>query len=148
MAVFDKKPANVQVVVAELIRRLNDSSKRLRLVEQKILSMESTISNIDQTAVEQFKQTKISSDKLNVKIDELSNRIAKVEDDTRKLTKQMERTATKTELREIQGFIDLINPIKSNFVTIQEVRKMIDSLKQELTVQKGEERLLLKPDQN
>lgn len=129
MAVFEKKPANVQAVVAELIRRLNDNSKRLRLVEQKITSLESTLSNIDQTAVEQFKQAKLSSDKLNAKIDEISNRIAKVEDDTRKLAKQMERAATRTELREIQGFIDLINPMKSQFVTISEVRKMIEDLK-------------------
>ncbi|MBI3413688.1 MAG: hypothetical protein HY051_06465 [Candidatus Aenigmarchaeota archaeon] len=136
MAVFDKKPANVQAVVAELIRRLNDDSKRLRLVEQKILSFESTISNFDQAAVEQFKQAKNNSDKLNAKIDELANSIAKLEDEIRKLSKMAERAATKTELREIQGFIDLINPIKSNFITIQEVRKMIEDLKAELDAQK------------
>ncbi|MBI4176855.1 MAG: hypothetical protein HY516_00650 [Candidatus Aenigmarchaeota archaeon] len=135
MAVFEKKPANVQAVVAELIRRLNDNSKRLRLVEQKITSLESTLSNIDQTAVEQFKQAKLSSDKLNARIDELANRLAKIEDDARKLTKQMERVATKTELREIQGFIDLINPIKSEFVTISEVRKMLEELKIQLRPQ-------------
>ncbi len=132
MAVFDKKPANVQVVVGELVRRFNDNSKRLRLVEQKISGLESTLSGIDQTAVEQFKQAKINSDKLNAKMDELGNRIAKIEDDTRKLTKQAERAATKTELREIQGFIDLINPIKSEFITISEVRKMIEDLKKQL----------------
>ncbi|MBI4167774.1 MAG: hypothetical protein HY515_02355 [Candidatus Aenigmarchaeota archaeon] len=137
MAVFDKKPANVQVVVGELVRRFNDNSKRLRLVEQKISSLESVLSGIDQTAVEQFKQAKVNSDKLNAKIDEIGTRIAKMEDDTRKLTKQMERAATKTELREIQGFIDLINPIKSNFITIQEVRKMLEELKLQLTVQKA-----------
>ncbi|MBI1972163.1 MAG: hypothetical protein HYS53_02580 [Candidatus Aenigmarchaeota archaeon] len=131
MAVFDKKPANVQAVIAELIRRLNDNSKRLRLVEQKILSLESAISGIDQNAVEQFKQAKVSSDKLNAEISELGNRMGRIEDETRRLAKQMERAATKTELREIQGFIDLINPIKSNFVTIQEVRKMIEELKKQ-----------------
>lgn len=135
MAVFDKRPANVQTVVAELVRRFNDNSKRLRLVEQKILSLESTLSNIGQNVVEQLKQAKTSADKLNAKIDELGNRIGKIEDDTRKLTKQMERTATKTELREIQGFIDLINPIKSQFITISEVRKMFEELKKQQTSQ-------------
>lgn len=131
MAVFDKKPANVQTVIAELIRRFNDNSKRLRLVEQKILSLGSTLSNIDQNVVEQLKQAKMSADKLNAKIDELGNRMGKIEDDTRKLTKQMERAATKTELREIQGFIDLINPMKSQFVTISEVRRMFEELKKQ-----------------
>ncbi len=134
MAVFDKKPANVQAVVGELVRRFNDNSKRLRLVEQKISGLESVLSGIDQNAVEQFKQAKVNSDKLNAKMDEIGTRIAKIEDDTRKLTKQMERAATKTELREIQGFIDLINPIKSSFITIQEVRKMIEDLKKDLAV--------------
>ncbi len=131
MAVFDKKPANVQAVIGELIRRFNDNSKRLRLVEQKISSLESTLSNIDQSVVEQFKQAKSSSDKLNAKMDELTNHLAKIEDDTRKLSKQIERTATKTEVREIQGFIDLINPIKSQFATLSEVRKMIEDLKKQ-----------------
>ena len=131
MAVFDKKPANVQAIIGELIRRFNDNSKRLRLVEQKITSLESTLSNIDQNVVEQLKQAKLSTDKLNAKIDELSNRISKIEDDTRKLAKQMERAATKTELREIQGFIDLINPIKSEFITISEVRKMFEEYKKQ-----------------
>ncbi|MBI2085144.1 MAG: hypothetical protein HYT71_01375 [Candidatus Aenigmarchaeota archaeon] len=131
MAVFDKKPANVQAVIGELIRRFNDNSKRLRLVEQKMSGSESTLSNIDQSVVEQFKQAKLSTDKLNAKIDELANRVSKIEDDTRKLSKQMERASTKTELREIQGFIDLINPIKSQFVTISEVRKMLEDFKKQ-----------------
>ncbi len=131
MAVFDKKPANVQAVIGELIRRFNDNSKRLRLVEQKMSGLESTLSNIDQSVVEQFKQAKLSTDKLNAKIDELANRVSKIEDDTRKLSKQMERAATKTELREIQGFIDLINPIKSQFITISEVRKMLEDFKKQ-----------------
>lgn len=135
MAVFDKKPANVQAVIAELIRRFNDNSKRLRLVEQKITGVGSTLSNIDQNVVEQLKQAKSTSDKLNAKIDELSARISKVEDDARKLTKLMERAATKTELREIQGFIDLINPIKSEFITISEVRKMFEDRKKQATAQ-------------
>ena len=129
MAVFNKRQGNVQDVIGEVIRRVNDNSKRLRLVEQKGLNLESTISGLDKSILEQVKQAKTAIEKLGLKIDELGNRVAKLEDDNRKIIKQLERVATKTELKEIQGFIDLINPIKSEFVTKSEVRKMFEESK-------------------
>ena len=129
MAVFEKRQGNVQSVIAELIRRLNDSSKRLRLVEQKTLSVEAGVANIDQSVLEQFKQVKASMDKLNARIEDLGNRMSKLEDDARKMSKQLERTATKTELRGMQGFIDLINPMKSEFITRAEVKRMLEDYK-------------------
>lgn len=129
MAVFDKRQGNVQSVIAELIRRLNDNSKRLRLVEQKTISAEAGVANIDQSVLEQFKQVKSYMDKLNAKIEDLGNRISKLEDDSRKMSKQLERTSTKTELREVQGFIDLINPMKSEFITRAEVKRMLEDYK-------------------
>ncbi len=131
MAVFDKRQGNVQSVIAELIRRLNDNSKRLRLVEQKTLNAEAGVANIDQSVLEQFKQVKSYTDKLNVKIEDLGNRISKLEDDSRKMSKQLERTSTKTELREVQGFIDLINPMKSEFITRAEVKRMLEDAKKQ-----------------
>ncbi len=131
MAVFDKRQGNVQSVIAELIRRLNDSSKRLRMVEQKNLSVEAGMANIDQSVLEQFKQVKSSLDKLNARIEDLGNRLSKLEDDSRKMAKQIERTATRTELREVQGFIDLINPIKSEFITRAEVKRMLEDAKKQ-----------------
>ena len=129
MAVFNKRQGNVQDGIGEVIRRVNDNSKRLRLVEQKGLNLESTISGLDKSILEQVKQAKTAIEKLGLKIDELGNRVAKLEDDNRKIIKQLERVATKTELKEIQGFIDLINPIKSEFVTKSEVRKMFEESK-------------------
>ncbi len=128
MAVFEKKQ-DFQSVIAEIIRRVNDNSKRLRLVEQRGSNLESGMETIDKGVLEQFKQVRISLDKINAHIEELSNRIAKLEDDSRKMSKQLERVATKTELKEVQGFIDLINPMKSSFITRPEVKRMLDDMK-------------------
>ncbi|MFH0890199.1 MAG: hypothetical protein V1836_03620 [Candidatus Aenigmatarchaeota archaeon] len=130
MAVFDKKQ-DFQSVIAEIIRRVNDNSKRLRLVEQRSATLESSMETIDKSILEQFKQVKISIDKLGARIEELGNSIAKLEDDSRKTAKLMERVATKNELKELQGFIDLINPMKSSFITRPEVKRMLDERKNE-----------------
>lgn len=122
---FEKK-TSADYAITELMRRVNDDTKRLRLLEQRSVAMESRVASLEQTLLEQFKKINQAFDRLSQKIDESNDRISKIEDDTKKLVKQMERVASKTELREIQGFIDLINPVKSNFVTKPEIERMLE----------------------
>ncbi len=121
---FEKK-TSMDYAITELMRRVNDDTKRLRLLEQRSVAMDSRVASLEQTLLEQFKKVNQAFDRLSQKIDESNDRIAKIEDDTKKLVRQMDRVASKTELREIQGFIDLINPIKSNFVTKPEIERML-----------------------
>ncbi len=122
---FEKK-TSVDYAITELMRRVNDDTKRLRLLEQRSVAMDSRVASLEQTLLEQFKKINQAFDRLSQKIDESNDRISKIEDDTKKLVRQMDRVASKTELREIQGFIDLINPIKSNFVTKPEIERMLE----------------------
>lgn len=122
---FEKK-TSMDYAITELMRRVNDDTKRLRLLEQRSVAMDSRVASLEQTLLEQFKKINQAFDRLSQKIDESNDRISKIEDDTKKLMRQMDRVASKTELREMQGFIDLINPIKSNFVTKPEIERMLE----------------------
>ncbi len=121
-----EKKTSIDYAITELMRRVNDDTKRLRLLEQRSAAVDSRLASLEETLLEQFKKVNQAFEKSSQRIDEIDNRLAKVEDDTKKLIKQMERVASKTELGEIQGFIDLINPMKSNFITKPEVERMLE----------------------
>ncbi len=121
-----EKKTSIDYAITELMRRVNDDTKRLRLLEQRSAAVDSRLASLEETLLEQFKKINQAFDKISQRIDESDDRLAKVEDDTKKLIKQMERVASKTDLGEMQGFIDLINPMKSNFITKPEVERMLE----------------------
>jgi septal ring factor EnvC (AmiA/AmiB activator) len=117
---------NPKNVLNEVIKRINEDRRRIKLLEQKIDRLESSISALEGASISQMGDIKITLDRINNKIDDVSLRFNKIEGDMNKIKKVISKGATKLELRQPESFIDLVNPITSRFVTKDELDRALD----------------------
>jgi len=125
--VFESKPAESPMsVMNEVVRRLNENSRRLKYVEQKVEKIESTTSTLEENVLVQMNDLKINLERIGQKITDLSGRLDAIDSELLKFNKELSKTASKAEVKQLETFIDIINPITSKFVTRDELERIIE----------------------
>ncbi len=112
---------------AELVTRMNDSTRRIRIIEQRIDRLENSIEALQENALTQLNDLRLSLDKINDKFASVSEKLLNIEGEILRISKELSKSATKRELKQMETFIELINPITAKFATKDEVEKMIDN---------------------
>ncbi len=117
---------DISSVLEELVKRINEQSRRLRILEERnrsnegrIIALEEMLLNIKEKQKEEFSE-------VLKKLGDLEKSLLKLENELQKITKELAKTAKKTELQEVEHLIDLFNPLVSKFVTKEEVKRMIE----------------------
>ena len=122
---MDNKPTSLHAIINELVDRTNSDIQRLRVLEQRndILTsrsnaIEKEILNINRN----IQRIMLSMETKNRRIEE---RIKKNDAMLREVIKQMKKLATTSKITELEQLIEIYSPLKSQFVTKEEVQRMI-----------------------
>ncbi len=124
---FEGHEEDITKVTAELVKRMNEDTRRIRIIEQRVDRLENSIESIQENSLTQLNDLKLALEKINNKIVSVSDKLMNIEGEILRLSKEISKTATKRELKQMETFIDLINPITAKFATKDEVEKMIDN---------------------
>jgi seryl-tRNA synthetase len=116
---------NIQTILEEIIKRVNEHSRRLRLIEERNRALEMRIGTAEETILRNNENMRDEIAKINVRLREIEERLMRIENDIQKILKDLAKTARKTELRELEHLINLFNPLKSTFITREEVERLI-----------------------
>ncbi len=121
-------PTNYQVILQELVRRSNEDARRLRAMEQRLDAVESKMNTFENTNIERVKKnnTRFVDNESSIKA--LNETMIKMSNNLDKINRQITKFARKQDLKEIERMLDLISPIKQEFVTKGE----LDELEEEL----------------
>ena len=122
-------PKNCTSILIEVSRRLNEDERRLRYLEQRIEKIESSLTALEEKVLENINEIKIAQEMLSAKISELKEKTEKLGESVFKMYEEAKKFATKGDLKKIETFIDLVNPITSKFVTKDELKREIEILK-------------------
>lgn len=112
-------------VSKELIRRLNENARRVRDMEELGRTLENKIYSLEERILDNQEELKKRFRKLEDEIKDLNIRLRKIENENDKIKRTLDRTVKKPELEEIEKYVKLMNPFEMNFVTKNEVKKMI-----------------------
>ncbi len=118
--------ADLQTIINEAFRRLNEAGRRLRTLEERFALIETNISNDKDVIIKNQTETSASVSKIFEQLDDLSERIRSVENEIVRINKVLEKTARKTEVEELRGTISLFSPFSSKFVTEGDVKKIME----------------------
>ncbi len=121
---FSSEDTNV-ALVNELARRLNDNTRRIRMLEEKIRSIDSRVNGHDQRIMDTTKQVNANALSASNELTEIKDRLANIALDIQNIKTEARKAATVTDMREIQDYIELINPITSKFATKGEVTEIV-----------------------
>jgi uncharacterized coiled-coil DUF342 family protein len=124
--VFEQKnQGDIQLLSSELIRRINEDSRRIKTIEQKIEKIESTSSTLEETVLTQMNDVKINLDRISQRIAAVADRLSMIETDMLRMKKEINNTATKAEVKQLETFVDIVNPITAKFVTKDELQRVL-----------------------
>ena len=68
------KRVEIGAIISEIIRRLNDYGRRIRLLEERMEKVENEISELEKVNEENFSKLKISSERLFGKLREIATK--------------------------------------------------------------------------
>lgn len=114
---------DVKAVASELVRRINEDARRIRSLEQHIERMEMSFSTLEERLLTQLGDLKIGLERIGSKIASLSDKVVDTETNVARLTKELGKAASKAEIKQIQTYLEIINPITSKFVTKDELER-------------------------
>ncbi len=127
MAVFGKTPDEKQErILADVINRMNENVQRLRVIEQKMQATDTRMNSIEQNFVSYNKNIQRSAAERDAKIGQLEERVGRIETTYKEILNQLKLVATKTNVDEIRQLISIYDPMKSSFVTKEEMESFID----------------------
>ncbi len=120
-------PTNVNVILQELVRRSNEDSRRLRGLEQRLDAIENRINNFENSGLEKTKKINSKFAEFELSMKTISEELMKLSAGIEKINKQVNKFARKQDLKEIERMLDLISPLKQEFVTKQELEEELKS---------------------
>jgi hypothetical protein len=117
---------NVQVIMQELVRRSNEDARRLRAIEQRLEALESRINTMENASIDRIKKNNTKYAEIDVSLRSMGDEIVKMENALDKIGRQMPKLARKQDLKEVERMLDLISPIRQEFVTKDEMHEEIE----------------------
>lgn len=121
-----KPPADLTAMTNEMVRRMNEYSRRIKNLEQRLDRTESRVENMEQTVLNQMNDLKINLERIGQKISGVADRLSAIETEILRVNKDLGRTALKSDVKKLETFIDLVNPITAKFVTKDELERALE----------------------
>ena len=121
-----EKGAEVKIVTSEILRRVNEESRRVRILEQRMDRIYDSVNSLQENVISQLDDLKLSIERLSDKVLKVSERLNGIENEIEKVNKGLGKAATKAEVKQIETFMNIVNPITSKFVTKEELERLLE----------------------
>ena len=112
-------------IVNELTSRINDVTRRLRDLEERYAETVNSVTGLETEILNQKKDIARLEQTIDSRINDILSKIGQIENTVSELINQLKRFGTKSEIAGIKELLDIYNPLKSRFVTREQVEEMI-----------------------
>jgi len=114
-------------IINEMARRINDMIRRVRVLEERLRNLDLRVNNLDQMFINEIKAMHKTVAENSDSIKLVQDRIANMEVDISNFKRDFKKLVTKTDIREIEAYLDLIKPVTTRFVTRKEVEELVEA---------------------
>jgi len=121
-----KTEVDIAAVTNEIVKRLNEHSRRIKLMEQEIERIENKVGGIDEVVLAKLSDIKVGLEKMSQEISSTSERLNVIESEILRVNKGLEKAALKSDVKKIETFIDIVNPVTAKFVTKDELERALE----------------------
>lgn len=124
---MQKDDFRFQAILQELVRRANETNRRMRSIEQRIEAMEIKQTSQDQSMLERTQKLNGKLKEIEVTVESLKDEMLRFKNNLDKINKQMPDLARKRDIKEIERMFELLNPIRREFLTRDELEEELKS---------------------
>jgi len=104
--------ADIQGILNEAFRRLNENTSRLRALEERYDLVENRITSIQESLLKNTDNDRLASGKEAGQLASLEERLVKMENDVTRLAKLTEKSAKESEIAQLRELVNLYSPFK------------------------------------
>lgn len=124
-----EKTADIKVVATELVKRMNEDIRRIRLLEERVDRIEDRMERVESTALNQLEDLRIKLEGIAGKISKISEGLTSMDNEIIRMNKELGKKASKADIKGLETFIEILNPITSRFVTKDELKRELEGQK-------------------
>jgi hypothetical protein len=117
---------DIEAVLTELVRRANETTRRLRALEERDSNIEIRLGTVQDFVLKITEERKVTNESINERLTNIENDIIRINNELLRINKNIEKMAKRTELKELENILSIYSPIKTNFVTKGEVERMME----------------------
>jgi len=115
----------MNVMFNNLVNRVNDNSKRIRELEESLRNLKEQMNSLQAESIHQKKTIIENETSSKNSTKQMLDRLANLEVDIDRVNREIKDLITRREFKEIENYLELINPITAKFVTRKEVEELI-----------------------
>ncbi len=116
---------------------LNELNRRVRMLEIKMDKLEERVLSLEKSIEALKNDVRILKDVTEKKVIDVRNEILMLKEKIEDFDKKIGQFVSKTEFQKVKMFIDIINPLTSNFVSKDELESVIGELKKSILKQEN-----------
>jgi len=125
--VFEKNaPDDMQTFGTEIANRINTNTRRIRTIEQRLTGVELRIGALEEKIIYEIDKLRKSFEQISVDIKAVTDNLSEIRSEILKINKNLDKTAKKAEVKELETLLDIYNPVKSRFTTKDEVVRIVE----------------------
>jgi len=113
---------------SKLINLINDLNLYLKFLEQRVSKIEIEIKSLNEKINFLSKKIEEIDKKNEEKTKNLNEKVSLIEMEIEKLKVEIKKKANISDLKELKALIEIFNPLKSVFVTKEEVKRIINEI--------------------
>ena len=98
-------------IINEIVGRVNDNTKRLRLLEQRERLLTSRIGSLDVSMAQKVKDIDGSITELDTKLTANAEALASLDNRVKEVIKQLKFLANRTEIKKIEEKLKILEPL-------------------------------------
>jgi hypothetical protein len=118
-----RQPRTIHTILNEMIERVNNDTQRLRILEQTTESLTSRMNMLEQATLQARRDLQKALGDINMGLESLADRMARNESVTKEIISHMKKLVTENKVKELESLIEIYNPVKSSFVTKEEMQR-------------------------
>ncbi len=122
------------LVVQELVRRANSHTQRLRTIDEQMRQINSKLNNEEQQRIKMSKLNAEKFEKIIEEIESLDNKMSDLRNEIFKIREKEKSFVKEKEINTIKKEMELLSPMKHEFVTWNELNREVKKLKDEFKV--------------
>lgn len=107
----------------------SEINRRVRVLETKFEQLIEKINLLEKSILEVKNDLKIYINFNNSRFQENNSKIEVLEKEIEKIKSYIQELVSKSEIEKLKTIIDLFNPLKSNFVTREELEEILNEFK-------------------
>ncbi len=112
-----------------LVTRINDLESRIKLLEQRAEMLDDELVRVNKSIMQKIDGIEISLENLGRKIARFSEQVKDLVFRMEQISKKVDKKVSKEEFEEFKNLLELFHPLKSKFVTREEVLRLIEAKK-------------------